>query len=118
MKTCPQCTSGFHDSLVTCPIHGAVLNEIRDLKPGMVIRKTYRIERKLGAGGMGTVYLAEHLLMKQPRALKFLREELARDETFTGRFVREAQSLRQGRQHLPAVLIIAGERRCQGRLLL
>jgi serine/threonine-protein kinase len=72
MKTCPHCTSGFHDSQTTCPIHGAILNEIRDLKPGMVIRNSYKIERKLGQGGMGTVYLAQHLLLDEPRALKFL----------------------------------------------
>ncbi|MGB8259390.1 MAG: serine/threonine-protein kinase [Terracidiphilus sp.] len=97
MKTCPHCSTGFPDSLTTCPTHGGPLNEIRELKPGMVIRKTYRIVRKLGKGGMGTVYLAEQILMKQPRALKFLSEELSQDERFTSRFVREVQALHQVR---------------------
>jgi serine/threonine protein kinase len=95
VKTCPHCDTGYPDSLTTCPIHGALLNEIRDLKPGMVIHKTYRIVRKLGQGGMGTVYLAEHIHMGEPRALKFLSPELSRDQKLTGRFLREVRTLRQ-----------------------
>src|ERR1039458_3662994 len=95
MKTCPQCDTGFPTSHTTCPIHGVLLNEIRELRPGMVIHKTYRIVRKLGQGGMGTVYLAEHIHMGEPRALKFLSGELSRDQAFTGRFLREVRTLRQ-----------------------
>jgi WD40 repeat protein/tRNA A-37 threonylcarbamoyl transferase component Bud32 len=95
MKTCPQCTGGYHDSLTTCPTHGGVLNEIRDLKPGLEIRGTYRIVRMLGKGGMGAVYLADHILMAEPRALKFLSPDLAADQAFTSRFLREVKTLRQ-----------------------
>ena len=95
MKTCPQCDSGYPDSHTTCPTHGLPLNEIRDLKPGMVIRNTYRILRKLGQGGMGAVYLAQHTLMNEPQALKFLSSELSHDEAFTARFLREVRTLRQ-----------------------
>jgi len=97
MKLCPQCETGYHDQLTSCPTHGGVLSEIRELKPGMVIHKTYRIVRKLGQGGMGTVYLADHLLMEEPRALKFLSSELSQDAAFTGRFRREVRTLRQVR---------------------
>ncbi|MGD0294896.1 MAG: serine/threonine-protein kinase [Terracidiphilus sp.] len=95
MKHCPQCNSGYPDSHTTCPTHGVLLNEIIDLKPGMVIRQSYRIVRKLGQGGMGAVYLAQHILMDEPRALKFLSSELSRDQAFTGRFLREVRVLRQ-----------------------
>jgi serine/threonine protein kinase len=95
MKTCPQCDSGYPDSHTTCPTHGLPLNEIRDLKPGMVIRNTYRIVRKLGQGGMGAVYLAQHTLMNEPQALKFLSSELSQDQAFTARFLREVRTLRQ-----------------------
>ncbi|MGO9639206.1 MAG: serine/threonine-protein kinase [Terracidiphilus sp.] len=95
MKTCPQCDTGYPDSQTACPTHGLLLNEIRDLKPGMVIRNTYRIIRKLGQGGMGAVYLAQHELMQEPQALKFLSSELSHDEAFTARFLREVRTLRQ-----------------------
>ena len=97
MKLCPQCETGYHDQLTSCPTHGGVLSEIRELKPGMLIHKTYRIVRKLGQGGMGTVYLADHLLMEERRALKFLSSELSQDAAFTGRFRREVRTLRQVR---------------------
>jgi serine/threonine protein kinase/TPR repeat protein len=61
----------------------------------MVIRNTYRIIRKLGQGGMGAVYLAQHTLMNEPQALKFLSSELSQDEAFTARFLREVRTLRQ-----------------------
>jgi serine/threonine protein kinase/TPR repeat protein len=95
MKTCPQCDTGYPDSHTTCPTHGLPLNEIRDLKPGMVIHQSYRIIRKLGQGGMGAVYLAQHTLMNEPQALKFLSSELSQDEAFTARFLREVRTLRQ-----------------------
>ena len=95
LKTCPQCDTGYPDSQTTCPTHGLLLNEIRDFKPGMVIHKTYRIVRKLGQGGMGTVYLAQHIHMGEPRALKFLSPELSRDAALTSRFLREVRTLRQ-----------------------
>jgi len=97
MKTCPQCSTGYPDSHTTCSIHGHLLNEIRDLRPGMVIRKTYRIVRKIGQGGFGAVYLAQHILMDEPRALKFLSGELSCDQSFTARFRREVRTLRKVR---------------------
>ena len=97
MKRCPQCDTGFPDSHSTCPTHGGLLSEIRELKPGMVIRQNYKIIRKLGEGGMGTVYLAHQTLMGEPRALKFLSPELSNDQAFTSRFLREVRTLRQVR---------------------
>lgn len=97
MKHCPQCTTGFPDHATTCPTHGGALNEIRELKPGMVIHKTYRIVRKLGKGGMGIVYLADQTFMEEQRALKFLSAELCGDVSFTDRFRQEVRSLRQVR---------------------
>jgi serine/threonine protein kinase len=97
MKICPQCDTGYPDNAVTCLTHGGLLSEILDLRPGMLIRKTYRIERLLGKGGMGSVYLARHELMDAHRALKFLSHELNNDEAFTRRFMREGRMLRQVR---------------------
>jgi len=97
MKTCPHCNTGYPDSEATCPTHGVLLNEIIDLKPGMLIRGAYRIVRKIDEGGMGAVYQAEQILMGEQRALKFLSRQLSRDESFTDRFRREVRTLRQVR---------------------
>jgi serine/threonine-protein kinase len=46
---------------------------------------------------MGAVYLAQHTLMDEPRALKFLSTELSSDQAFTNRFLREVRTLRHVR---------------------
>ena len=50
----------------------------------------YRLERKLAEGGMATVYLARHALLKRPTAVKILKRHLATDELLA-RFEREVR---------------------------
>jgi beta-lactam-binding protein with PASTA domain/tRNA A-37 threonylcarbamoyl transferase component Bud32 len=52
----------------------------------------YRIKRRLGAGGMANVYLAEDTELGRPVAIKILNERYATDELFVERFRREAKS--------------------------
>jgi serine/threonine-protein kinase len=52
----------------------------------------YRLKQRLGSGGMGEVYLAEHLLLKQPCAIKLIRPERAGDPATLRRFEREVQA--------------------------
>lgn len=53
----------------------------------------YKILKNLGEGGMGTVYLAEHELIKRKVAIKVLHKHLVSNEDFITRFRREAELL-------------------------
>ena len=55
----------------------------------------YLIEKKIGAGGMGTVYLGHHEETEQRAAVKVLPASLAREDGFVIRFTREIDSLKQ-----------------------
>ncbi|MEZ6063533.1 MAG: serine/threonine-protein kinase [Planctomycetaceae bacterium] len=52
----------------------------------------YHLKQPLGSGGMGDVYLAEHLLMKRPCAIKLIRAEQAGDPQVLERFEHEVQA--------------------------
>ena len=95
MKTCPVCDTPYPNQHTNCPSDGAVLIESRELAPGQTIRGKYRTIRKLGQGGMGVVYLAEHLLLGGQLALKFLAVELSRNPQFIKRFRQEARAAYQ-----------------------
>ena len=59
---------------------------------GVVVAERYRLERKLGAGGMGSVWLARHLSLGQAVAIKFIHPELAASEEARKRFDTEAKA--------------------------
>ena len=52
----------------------------------------YRITRKIGEGGMGTVYAAQHALLGHQAAVKVLRKEYSSDEPLLQRFFNEARA--------------------------
>jgi serine/threonine-protein kinase len=52
----------------------------------------YKLKKLIGSGGMGEVYLAEHLLLKRPCAIKIIRPEKAGDPRVLARFEREVQA--------------------------
>jgi len=64
----------------------------RSLRPGAVVGQKYRLERLLGSGGMGEVYLAFHEQLGRRVALKVLRQEALLEPELRGRFQREAMA--------------------------
>ena len=59
---------------------------------GQVMADRYRILRLLGQGGMGVVYLAEHVVIEKKVALKVLNEELSHSRDVVSRFIGEAKA--------------------------
>jgi serine/threonine-protein kinase len=51
----------------------------------------YRLQERIGAGGLGEVYLAEHRLLKRPCAVKLIRPDVMADPNTLARFEREVQ---------------------------
>jgi serine/threonine-protein kinase len=62
------------------------------VKEGDVLAKKYRVERKIGEGGMGVVYAAHHLELDERVALKFMQPEKWDDTKAVARFLREARA--------------------------
>jgi eukaryotic-like serine/threonine-protein kinase len=97
VTTCPSCGDQFADDVAFCPKDGARLSAARgeaDLV-GTIIADRYRITSRIGGGGMGQVYKAEHIRMKRQCAVKVLRANLAGDPEATQRFQREAENASQ-----------------------
>ncbi len=72
-----------------------------------------RILAKLGTGGMGSVYLAEHFGLGRKVALKILPMEMSRDPEYVGRFMREATTA--GRMEHPNIVQIHDVGYAEGR---
>lgn len=69
---------------------------------GQTLDAKYQIDRELGRGGMGTVYLATHLGTERPVAVKIISQEYMRRPEFVERFRREARAA--GRLRHPNVV--------------
>ena len=72
-----------------------------DPKLGTVLQERYRIIRKLGEGGMGDVYEAEHTLIGRQVAVKCLLPEFTKNSEVVERFKREARAATMvGNEHI------------------
>jgi serine/threonine protein kinase len=68
----------------------------------------FRIEREIGTGGMGTVYLATHLGLERPVAVKIIKREFAGDADVAERFLREARTMAKLHHPHAAMIFDAG----------
>src|SRR5512138_1446396 len=89
MRTCPTCRMTCDEGLESCPVDGTPLSDSDPLL-GQVLGDRYRLLVRIGAGGMGTVYRAEHVVLRKRMAVKVLRPELSGDEDLVRRFQQEA----------------------------
>src|SRR5262245_55049111 len=78
-------------SLATRPVGGGTIHVSIEVQIGSMVAG-YRIERLLGRGAMGTVYLATDVHLDRPVAIKLLSADLARDDRFRERFLRESRT--------------------------
>src|SRR5687767_11749856 len=101
VKACPACNSRYADDIQYCTKDGAlVVSDAMasaqaahsDAMIGQIIADRYRLVRKLGEGGMGEVYEAEHIHIEKRVALKLLRPEVLANQEAVQRFRQEARS--------------------------
>ncbi len=92
-KICPTCGAEYPATERFCPKDGTVLRaptaETASLI-GAVIAERYHVLEKLGEGGMGQVYLAEHVKMGRKSAVKVMHPSMVQNTDALGRFNREA----------------------------
>lgn len=92
-KVCPQCGTEYPANARFCETDGTALRsasgEGAELE-GSIVAERYHILRKLGEGGMGRVYLAEHVKMGRKSALKVLHPGMVKNVDAVTRFNREA----------------------------
>jgi serine/threonine protein kinase len=112
MLHCPQCGRQYAQGERVCPLDQTPLQADPtiaveapiDPMIGRTFDGKYRLDEKLGVGGMGTVYRATHLLIDRPVAIKVLNSRFVEDEAAQIRFRREARAA--GRlQHANAVTV-------------
>ena len=109
---CPQCALEYAGGEVFCPNDGARLGPKTETRPGsrssmtdpllgQILSGRYRIIRKIGEGGMGIVYEAEHVVIEKRVGLKVLREDFSSRQDVVERFRQEAKSAsRIGHEHI------------------
>jgi serine/threonine protein kinase len=94
LKVCPQCGTEYETGSRFCLKDGSPLRPKSGNDPlvGRVIADRYLILALLGEGGMGRVYLAEHVKMNRQCAIKVMNPSLLNDHESGARFAREASN--------------------------
>jgi serine/threonine protein kinase len=105
MNTCPKCGAVYKGAEMFCPNDGTRLGGTREGRTartssppendpliGTVIQGRYRVIEQIGEGGMGVVYIAEHVEIEKKVALKVLRDDFSKRPEVVERFRQEARS--------------------------
>ena len=90
MKVCTTCGKEYPDDQSFCALDGSSLRSTTSTDLVGAVVAAYRILTKLGEGGMGTVYLGEHVKMGRKSAIKVMAKSMADDADAIARFNREA----------------------------
>jgi len=91
MKICSACGLCYDDDSFTCREDATSLDSLFTGSP--ILDNRYKLERQLGAGGMGAVFQARHLEIEKVFALKIILPFMADQVQFLHRFKLEAQAL-------------------------
>jgi serine/threonine-protein kinase len=97
LRICPQCGREYGADDRFCTVDGAALvvsGQAASLI-GTVLADRYLVHERLGEGGMGEVYLAEHIRIKRKVAVKLMRSWMVGDPVAVSRFHREAENASQ-----------------------
>jgi serine/threonine-protein kinase len=94
VKICPVCSTEYPDDVKFCPNDGQTLRSALPASDlvGQVVADRYHVIKKLGEGGMGQVYLAEHVKMGRRSAIKVMNPSMVHDPDAVARFNREASN--------------------------
>ena len=91
--------------MILAVIAGAMLASMIPVEVGEVLAGKYRIDRVIGAGGMGVVVAAEHIQLRQIVAIKFVRADAIGSGEGLERFLREARAVvRLRSEHVARVI--------------
>ncbi|MCP4197797.1 MAG: serine/threonine protein kinase [Proteobacteria bacterium] len=97
MRACPTCGQKYLGNEEFCPQDGSSLvnleeTEDNDSLIGTTIDNRYRIDKRIGEGGMGVVYLATHAVIGKKCAVKVLSVQSTGEMELAERFVQEARA--------------------------
>jgi tRNA A-37 threonylcarbamoyl transferase component Bud32 len=87
-EECPQCGACYDTGTTRCEVEGTTLSLVAS--PRLLVER-YRLEKRLGKGGMGKVYRATDVSLDRSVAVKMIRDEFFSDQQALERFRHESR---------------------------